>query len=130
MRFILIAAILLVLLSCKKEEHNPTNSLIGSWSWESTSGGFSGSIEYSSPGNSQELIFHDTHHYTWLKNGSIYKEGTYTLQIGESFITHKTRCLLDLGQISIPVFFTEIENNTLFLCEDVMDGLNHVFQKL
>lgn len=131
MRILLALFTVLLLVSCKKEDAPESfNSLMGSWDWVGTSGGWSGGNgEQASEEHTQRLEFIDNTHFVWWENGIVIHQGNYTLEQGYAWILGETEWLLTLDGFLGSAFIVTQTDNSLLLRQNAADGFTYAFEK-
>ena len=119
----------LMLLSCKKEKAEVSQSLIGTWELRTAYNGQGGKTDYAA-GNGHVLKFTATT-YQVYSGGSLLKSGTYTLVKDSSYMLGKIadRIVYDGEQNSVRSF-AEIKSTNLTLTVDAYDGPSALYARI
>lgn len=126
--FLLLISMFFV-VSCKKEEALPNNSLAGTWQWVSSTGGIAGkTYTPASEGYERSLSFTHDLKYANLKNSISQKSGTFEIIKAKSI--YKTELIdfikYDDGTMSAIISQTSEE---LILADNNYDGFTETFKR-
>lgn len=128
MKNIIICNLLaLFIVSCGKinTPNAESEKIFGKWRFVSSSGGFSGA------GNSS-FDATDTYEYkengtfSHRKDGQLIDQMSFSMQLGPSITGQTDQLLIHYGAAGITQSF-QIQNDTLFLSDEVYDGFQYVF---
>ena len=122
------------LFGCQKEEMplEESTSLVGSWQWVSSSGGFTGQ-DVQTPASTKTtkvIQFTSTNQFISYQNGVKDQEITYTLQKGKSIYDASGQSdLIDFATARSRYSY-RLGNNQLYLFDEVTDGYTHLYVRL
>ena len=127
--FFLMLISTLFVVSCKKEDALPNNSLAGTWQWVSSIGGIAGkTFTPASEGYERSLSFTYDLKYNRSKNNFTEKSGAFeTLQAKSIYKTELVDFIkYDDGTMSVIISQT---SNELILADNNYDGYTETFKR-
>ncbi len=115
--------------SCKKNNSEPTLSIIGEWELRMRSGGIVGGSTTFPPGNGNTLVFSNTSFEKYL-NGQIASSGAYNLT-KDTFVNGELMDKLILtSPNSIEQHFIKIESSQFTFLSGLPDGFDEYFSQI
>lgn len=111
--------------ACSKDAAAPTPAqlLVGHWQLVSETNGSTGRTTPANPAQSQEISFTAAGQMTTRVNGTVIKDGLYSLAQQQSTLTNQleTYLITAPGQMQVPITI-QVDATTLTLAIDAFDG--------
>ena len=130
--YILLFTLLLVLAtSCKKDDFDFTENIIGKWKWIETTSAWTG-IKYTpeSEGYTQTSVYRADSVAEFYKNNELISSTSFRVITYEYFAQSSSGSIvttLEIDNEEIPFF---IQNNTLFIGSAYTDGPTSIFKRV
>lgn len=126
---ILLSLLTVLLFSCGKinTPNAESEKIFGTWRFVSSSGGFSGAGN-SSYDATDTYEYKENGTFSHRKDGQLIDQMSFSLQLGPSITSQTDQLLIHYGVVGYKQSF-QINNDTLFLSEEVYDGFQYVFVK-
>lgn len=126
---IVLLLLLTIVFSCTDNNDNVNKSLIGTWSWTSSSGGIAGTTYTpATTGNNIDLEFTSKGNYSYYTNGIISSEGTYKFSTKKSIVDglNKSSILFSADEEMV---ISGIDDKNLLLSDNNYDGYGNSYIK-
>jgi len=126
---ILLSLLTVLLFSCGKinTPNAESEKIFGTWRFVSSSGGFSGAGN-SSYDATDTYEYKENGTFSHRKDGQLIDQMSFSLQLGPSITSQTDQLLIHYGVVGYKQSF-QINNDTLFLSDEVYDGFQYVFVK-
>ncbi|MEN9968055.1 MAG: hypothetical protein RIR94_225 [Bacteroidota bacterium] len=126
---ILLSLLTVLLFSCGKinTPNAESEKIFGTWRFVSSSGGFSGAGN-SSYDATDTYEYKENGAFSHRKDGQLIDQMSFSLQLGPSITSQTDQLLIHYGVVGYKQSF-QINNDTLFLSDEVYDGFQYVFVK-
>lgn len=119
------------LVSCEDAKLNPVQKeLVGDWTWVSSEGGIGGIIINAKTTDHVVATFKKNGIFELTENGQQKVKTTYEVKEGKSILTPETKTLIYYGDGRTVSQSFEIKQETLYLNDEVFDGLGHTYKKM
>jgi hypothetical protein len=113
------------------ESAQPQSQLVGRWLLTQTDGGLSGKTTPNDPAHPQEIIFDNSQQATFLLDGTVSRQTSYSLAPASSYLTHRNENFLTYGTRTgaEKQFISELSATKLVLKEDYADGRGYYYAR-
>lgn len=126
---ILLGLLAVVLFGCGKinTPNSESEKIFGTWRFVYSSGGFSGAGN-SSYDATDTYEYKENGTFSHRKDGQLIDQMSFSLQLGTSITGQTNQLMIHYGVAGYQQSF-QINNDTLFLSDEVYDGFQYVFVK-
>ena len=128
---ILLSLLAVLIFSCGKIDtpNAEAEKLFGKWRFVSSSGGFAGTGNTSYSSN-DVYEYKENGTFSHYQGNQLIDQSSFSLQLGPSIFSQTDQLLVHYGGISPQLSQSfVIDQDTLFLSEEVYDGFQYVFVK-
>ena len=128
---ILLSLLAVLIFSCGKIDtpNAEAEKLFGKWRFVSSSGGFAGTGNTSYSSN-DVYEYKENGTFSHYQGNQLIDQSSFSLQLGPSIFSQTDQLLIHFGGLSPQLSQSfVIEQDTLFLSEEVYDGFQYVFVK-
>ena len=128
---ILLSLLAVLIFSCGKIDtpNAEAEKLFGKWRFVSSSGGFAGTGNTSYSSN-DVYEYKENGTFSHYQGNQLIDQSSFSLQLGPSIFSQTDQLLVHYGGLSPQLSQSfVIEQDTLFLSEEVYDGFQYVFVK-
>jgi len=124
---ILISLLTVLISGCGKinTPNAEAEKLFGTWRFVSSSGGFSGAGNASFDAT-DTYEYKENGTFSHRKDGQLMDQMNFSLQLGTSITGQTDQLMIHYGLVGYRQSF-QIQNDTLFLSDEVYDGFQYVF---
>ena len=82
-----VSLVLLLFSACSESDSKEKNTIIGSWEWYQSSGGYTGGTETpESTGETRKVVFEENGNVTYYTNDTVFLSSTYTILDEETIV--------------------------------------------
>jgi hypothetical protein len=128
--FLILCFALGLFASCEEAKLNPEQKeLVGDWTWVSSSGGIGGIVINAKTTETVVASFKKNGVFELTENGQQKIKTTYEVKERESILTPETKTLIYYGNGQMVTQSFDVKMNTLYLNDEVFDGLGHTYTK-
>lgn len=132
LKYLPLALVVLTLTTSCNKGNNPTipanTKVTGSWELRRTSGTIVGFDSSFAPGNGRSISFSGTT-YQRFAGSTPTASGTYQIIQDTAYLTGKVEDLIIFDNNAQIRTIANVSNDTLYLRQDVSDGLNSVYKR-
>jgi hypothetical protein len=128
---ILLSLLAVLIFSCGKIDtpNAEAEKLFGKWRFVSSSGGFAGTGNTSYSSN-DVYEYKENGTFSHYQGNQLIDQSSFSLQLGPSIFSQTDQLLIHYGGLSPQLSQSfVIDQDTLFLSEEVYDGFQYVFVK-
>jgi hypothetical protein len=128
---ILLSLLAVLIFSCGKIDtpNAEAEKLFGKWRFVSSSGGFAGTGNTSYSSN-DVYEYKENGTFSHYQGNQLIDQSSFSLQLGPSIFSQTDQLLVHYGGLSPQLSQSfVIDQDTLFLSEEVYDGFQYVFVK-
>ena len=128
---ILLSLLAVLIFSCGKIDtpNAEAEKLFGKWRFVSSSGGFAGTGNTSYSSN-DVYEYKENGTFSHYQGNQLIDQSSFSLQLGPSIFSQTAQLLIHYGGLSPQLSQSfVIDQDTLFLSEEVYDGFQYVFVK-
>ena len=128
---ILLSLLAVLIFSCGKIDtpNAEAEKLFGKWRFVSSSGGFAGTGNTSYSSN-DVYEYKENGTFSHYQGNQLIDQSSFSLQLGPSIFSQTDQLLIHFGGLSPQLSQSfVIDQDTLFLSEEVYDGFQYVFVK-
>ena len=130
-KIILLSLLAVLIFSCGKinTPNAEAEKLFGKWRFVSSSGGFAGTGNTSYSSNDL-YEYKENGTFSHYEGNQLIDQSSFSLQLGPSIFSQTDQLLIHFGGLSPQLSQSfVIDQDTLFLSEEVYDGFQYVFVK-
>ena len=130
-KIILLSLLAVLIFSCGKIDtpNAEAEKLFGKWRFVSSSGGFAGTGNTSYSSN-DVYEYKENGTFSHYQGNQLIDQSSFSLQLGPSIFSQTDQLLIHFGGLSPQLSQSfVIDQDTLFLSEEVYDGFQYVFVK-
>ena len=128
---ILLSLLAVLIFSCGKIDtpNAEAEKIFGKWRFVSSSGGFAGTGNTSYSSN-DVYEYKENGTFSHYQGNQLIDQSSFSLQLGPSIFSQTDQLLIHFGGLSPQLSQSfVIDQDTLFLSEEVYDGFQYVFVK-
>ncbi|MDY7031165.1 MAG: hypothetical protein SVY10_04545 [Thermodesulfobacteriota bacterium] len=127
---LLFVLVVIALTACAEPDDESTESIVGSWVWIESIGGFGGLVETpDSTGESHRVVFEANGEVTFYTNEDVFLSSTYSLGIDKTIFAEEWLPVVYVEDSSFMYAYSFPNIGQLELKENVSDGFAHLYDR-
>ncbi|MEN9422445.1 MAG: hypothetical protein RLZZ107_1926 [Bacteroidota bacterium] len=128
-KLITLSIIAMLFIGCGKinTPNSESEKIFGKWRFVSSSGGFAGTGNTSYSSNDL-YEYKENGTFSHYEGNQLIDQSSFSLQLGTSITGQTNQLMIHYGVVGYQQSF-QINNDTLFLSDEVYDGFQYVFVK-
>lgn len=129
--YVAIIVLTVSITSCSKNADGAkSSSIVGSWEWVRTDGGFAYHIHETpvTTGNKIELKMESNHKYFIFTNGILTSQGTYSLETKKCTHDHTDKACINFS-VDRDMMIERVNKDSLELSDEAYDGIGSLYQR-